>query len=166
MNIAFATNPVVAHRGAWKHNNLPENSIASLKHAIALKCTGSEFDVRMTADDSLIINHDSDYNKLLIEKTNYADLIAFKLLNGEKLPTLREYILAGIKNNRTTQLVCEIKPSTISKERGIAIAAKVVQLVMELNAQHMVNYISFDYDILKIIIEINPKAKNTIFRRQ
>ena len=75
--LAFADNIVVAHRGAWKKNKLPENSIASLKHAIGLKCTGSEFDVRMTADDSLIINHDPDYNKLLIEKTKYADLQAY-----------------------------------------------------------------------------------------
>lgn len=156
--IAFADNIVVAHRGAWKKNALPENSIASLKHAIKLKCTGSEFDVRMTADDSLIINHDPNYNKLQIEKTNYADLIAFKLPNGEKLPTLREYILSGIENNSSTRLVCEIKPSEISKERGKSIAAKVVKLIHEMNAQHKVVYISFDYDILKKIGEINPKA--------
>ena len=57
--MTFAKNSVVAHRGAWKQNNFPENSIASLKHAIKLNCTGSEFDVRMTADDSLIVNHDA-----------------------------------------------------------------------------------------------------------
>jgi len=48
--IEFAENPVVAHRGAWKAKNLPENSIAALKEAINLKCTGSEFDVRITKD--------------------------------------------------------------------------------------------------------------------
>ena len=155
--ISFAKNIVVAHRGAWKKNNFPENSIASLKHAIELNCAGSEFDIRMTADDSLIINHDPNYNKLEIEKTNYADLIAFKLSNGEKLPTLREYILAGIENNISTRLVCEIKPSEISKERGKEIAAKVVRLVKDLRAQHLVVYISCDYDILKKIVEIDPK---------
>lgn len=157
--LAFANNIVVAHRGAWKKNNFPENSIAALKQAIALKCTGSEFDVRMTADDSLVINHDPHYNTLPIEKTNYADLIAFKLSNGEKLPTLREYILAGIENNSSTRLVCEIKPSEISKERGKEIGKEVVKLVNSLNAQNAVVYISFDYDILKTIIAINPKVK-------
>jgi beta-glucanase (GH16 family) len=154
----FTPNPVLAHRGAFKKNNFPENSIASLKEAIRLKCTGSEFDVRMTADDSLIINHDPNYNRLPIEKTNYADLIAFKLSNGEKLPTLREYILAGIENNTSTRLVCEIKPSEISKERGMAITAKVVNLFKQLKAQSNVIYISFDYDSLKKIVEINQKA--------
>lgn len=156
--LTFADNSVVAHRGAWKKNGFPENSIASLKQAIELKCTGSEFDVRMTADDSLVINHDPHYNNLEIEKTTYANLIKFKLSNGEKLPTLREYIKAGIENNTSTRLVCEIKPSEISKERGQIIAKKVVELVQELNASHIVGYISFDYEILKKIRVLNPNV--------
>ena len=157
-NILCALNPVVAHRGAWKKNNLPQNSIASLKHAIELKCAGSEFDVRMTADDILIINHDPEYNKLPIEKTKFKYLAVFKLANGEKLPTFQEYMKAGMKNNTSTRLVCEIKPSEISKERGKAVAEKVLKLVHKLKAEHMVVYISFDYDILKRILELNPKA--------
>jgi glycerophosphoryl diester phosphodiesterase len=41
---------VIAHRGAWKNAGVPENSIASLQHAIDLCCYGSEFDVHMSAD--------------------------------------------------------------------------------------------------------------------
>jgi len=158
MEFSFADNVVVAHRGAWKKNNLPQNSIASLKQAIELKCTGSEFDVRMTSDDELIINHDPEYNKLPIENTKYKELLAFTLSNGEKLPTLQEYIREGIKNNTSTRLVCEIKPSEISKERGKIIAANVVELVKKMKAQHMIVYISFDYDILKKVKEIDPTA--------
>lgn len=156
--VKFADNPVIAHRGAWKKNKLPENSIAALKEAIRLGCTGSEFDIWMTADDSIVINHDPHYNKLTIEKTNYADLLAFKLSNGEKIPTLREYLLAGVENNKQTMLVLEIKPSTISVDRGRVVASKVVALVRELKAESMSAYISFDYEILKKIIEIDPKA--------
>ncbi|MDP3353974.1 MAG: glycerophosphodiester phosphodiesterase family protein [Flavobacteriaceae bacterium] len=151
----FADNPVIAHRGAWKTLNLPENSLASLKQAIKLKCYGSEFDVRMTADDVLIINHDPHYHQLDIEKTSYAELLKLNLANGEKLPTLKEYLLAGSKKNKKTKLILEIKPSTISKERGQLIAGKVMQLVQELGVQKKVVYISFDYDILLKLIEIN-----------
>ena len=158
MSPTFAANPVVAHRGAFKKNSLPENSIASLKEAIRLGCTGSEFDVRMTADDSLIINHDPHFNKLEIEKTTYLELTQFKLSNGEKLPTLTDYILAGLDKNLQTRLVLEIKPSGVSKERGKQIAEKVVKLVKELNAGAPIVYISFDYDILKRVIELDPKA--------
>ena len=153
-----AHNPVVAHRGAWKKKGLPENSIASLRAAIALGCAGSEFDVRMTADDSLITNHHPTYHDLPIETTRLADLRAFPLANGEKLPTLRNYLLAGMNGNTETLLICEIKPSEISKDRGREVAARVVRLVDELNAWHMVVFISFDYDILKKIREMNPEA--------
>lgn len=155
---SFASNPVVAHRGAWKKNGLPENSIASLRHAIELGCTGSEFDIWLTADDSLVINHDPHFNKLTIEKTTYNELQQFKLSNGEKLPTLREYLMAGLEKNRQTLLVLEIKPSTISVERGRLVAEKVVQLVKDLGAVSMSAYISFDYEILKRILEIDPRA--------
>ncbi|MCR4030080.1 MULTISPECIES: glycerophosphodiester phosphodiesterase family protein [Flavobacterium] len=151
-------NAIVAHRGAWKKNNLPENSIAALRHAIDLKLPGSEFDVWRTADDSLVINHDAHYNKLLIEETNYADLIKFKLSNGEKLPTLQEYISEGIKNNKQTLLVCEIKPSEISKERGQKTAVAAVETIKKLKANKNTCYISFDYDILKQIRAIDPKT--------
>jgi len=153
----FAKNVVVAHRGAWKAQGLPENSIASLKHAIALQCTGSEFDVQMTADDVLVVNHDEDFNGMTIAETSYADLAAHILSNGETLPTLREYILAGLENNTTTRLVCEIKPAK-TVERGQQMAEKTLQLVKELNAEAMTVYISFGYEILKKIEELNPKA--------
>lgn len=157
MHSSFADNNVIAHRGAFKKNNLPENSIASLLEAIRLKCTGSEFDVRMSKDDTLLINHDPTYQKLDIEKTDYAELAKTPLSNGEKLPTLREYLLAGMKYNKQTRLVLEIKPSE-SKERGKLIAEKVLTLVKQLQAESMVTYISFDYDILLRLKQLSPSA--------
>ncbi|RYG53463.1 MAG: glycerophosphodiester phosphodiesterase [Chitinophagaceae bacterium] len=155
---SFADNPVVAHRGAWKAKQLPENSIASLREAIALNCTGTEFDIHRTADDSLVINHDPHFFKLPIEQTDYATLAKNKLSNGEILPTLRQYLLAGLHNNTSTRLILEIKPSSVSKERGQETAARVVKLVEELHAQSMSAYISFDYDILKKILQLDPGA--------
>ncbi len=141
--IIFADNVVIAHRGAWKSNNLPQNSIASLKKAIDLGCTGSEFDVRMTSDNVLIVTHDPHYNELIVEESTYAELSKFKLANGEILPTLKDYILAGMQNNKTTGLVCEIKPSKIDA-RNLTITENVLKLVKELNAEDFIKaYISF-----------------------
>ncbi|MDT7829210.1 glycerophosphodiester phosphodiesterase family protein [Pricia sp. S334] len=153
----FADNVVVAHRGAWKAEGFPENSIAALKHAIALKCTGSEFDVHMTADDVLVINHDADHNGMLIAETSHEDLAAHKLSNGETLPTLRDYIIAGMEDNTSTRLVCEIKPAE-TVERGQRMAEKAVALVKELKAGDMTVYISFMYEILQKIEELDPEA--------
>jgi glycerophosphoryl diester phosphodiesterase len=157
--LTFAQNPVIAHRGAFKIKKLPENSIASLQEAIRLQCTGSEFDVRMTMDDSLIINHDPQYQGMEIEKTTYHELAKVPLSNGEALPTLRQYLREGMTNNVHTRLVLEIKPSGITKERGKLIAERAVRLVQDLNASPYIVYISFDYDILKKVIEVSAGAE-------
>lgn len=157
-NKDLSHNPVIAHRGAFKKNGFPENSIASLREAIRLGCTGSEFDVRMTADDSLIINHDPEYHQLEIEKAPYHQLTAFPLTNGEPLPTLHHYLLTGKANNTATKLILEVKPSGVGKDRARQIAEKCVAMVKETGTESIVVYISFDYDILKKILEINPAA--------
>jgi beta-glucanase (GH16 family) len=153
----FLQNKVIAHRGAWKNVNVPQNSIASLQNAIKLGCAGSEFDVRMTKDEVLVINHDPHFEGMDIEKTNYSDLIKVPLKNGEKLPTLQEYIKAG-KKQKKTLLITEIKPSPAGKERSLILAEKTVQVIQKLKAEKWVVYISFDYDILKKINELDPKA--------
>ncbi|MBM3419342.1 MAG: licheninase, partial [Bacteroidetes bacterium] len=114
----FAANNVIAHRGAFKKNSFPENSIASLREAIRLGCTGSEFDVRMTADEILVVNHDPHHGRMDIENTTYAKLRTKLLSNGEEIPTLEAYLKEGIAVNKSTRLVLEIKPSPAGMERG------------------------------------------------
>nr|WP_294994039.1 glycerophosphodiester phosphodiesterase family protein [uncultured Sediminibacterium sp.] len=156
--MTFAANQVVAHRGAFKAKALPENSLAGLRNAISMKCTGSEFDVWMTADDSLVVNHDPKFHELPIEQTKYADLLQFTLSNGEKIPTLHEYLSEGLKNNTSTRLVLEIKPSNVSKERGRIVAEKAWKQVQEHKAANATTYISFDLGILTRILELEPSA--------
>lgn len=162
-SLSFAPNIVVAHRGAWKKQGLPQNSIASLKEAVRIGCTGSEFDVHLTADDSLVVNHDPHYAGLTIEKSTYAELSATKLSNGETLPTVHQYLRAGMQQTKT-MLVLELKPSTISKERGQYLAEKVIALVKQLKAEPWMMYISFDYDIVKKVLELQPDAKIAYLR--
>lgn len=152
------SNPVVAHRGAFKLNGFPENSIASLKEAIRLGCSGSEFDVRMSADDSLLVNHDPHYHGLTIEKTSFADLRIFPLSNGEPLPTLRDYLVAGLTNNPSTTLVLEIKPTEGGAARGQRIVDRVLALVRELQAEKRILYIGFNYEMMVYLHQQAPKA--------
>src|SRR5665647_3197419 len=59
----FANNIVVAHSGEWKKKNIKQ------------KDTGSEADVRMTADDSLIINpHAAGWKLVWSDEFNYNGL--------------------------------------------------------------------------------------------
>jgi glycerophosphoryl diester phosphodiesterase len=93
-----------------------------------------------------------------VEESTYSERVKIKLKNGEKLPTLREYLKAGMINNSTTRLVLEVKPSGVGKERGQRIAEKVVNLVAEMNAKPWAVYISFDYDMLLKVKEVDPQA--------
>lgn len=155
---SFLNNKVIAHRGAWKNTGAPQNSIASLQHAMRLGCTGSEFDVRMTKDEVLVINHDPHYEGMDIEKTHYADLLKKPLNNGEPIPTLKKYLEEGMKQHKTL-LITEIKPSPTGKERSLLLTQKVVDMVRQMKAQEWVVYISFDYDILKKVHELDKNAK-------
>ena len=154
----FLKNGVIAHRGAWKHDNLPQNSIASLQNAIKLGVAGSEFDVQLTADEILVVNHDPDYEGMPVEKTEYSNLAKNLLKNGEQLPTLESYLKTGTSQQKT-RLILELKPSKISKERSMLLAKKVVEKVNQMHAQAWIIYISFDYDILKKILQLDNSAK-------
>lgn len=154
----FARNGVIAHRGAWKRENLPQNSIASLQNAIRLGVAGSEFDVQLTADKVLVVNHDPDYEGMPVEKSDYASLAKHLLKNGEPLPTLESYLKTGMSQQKT-RLILELKPSQTGKERSLLLAQKVVEKVNELNAGAWIIFISFDYDILKKILQLDHTAK-------
>jgi glycerophosphoryl diester phosphodiesterase len=153
------TTQIVAHRGAWKKSGLPQNSLAALRRAIDLKFGGSEFDVRITADDSLIVIHDPEYHGLDVESTTYEILAETPLANGERIPTLREYLREGMRDNPSTSLVLEVKPSKNGTQKGQYIAQKVVELVHQMKAAPQVVYISFDFEILLKIRQTDPKAK-------
>ncbi|HZL12236.1 MAG TPA: family 16 glycosylhydrolase [Prolixibacteraceae bacterium] len=154
----FLKNGVIAHRGAWKKDSLPQNSIASLQNAIRLGVAGSEFDVQLTADEVLVVNHDPIFQGMNIEITDYSILANNLLKNGETLPTLENYLKTGMTQNKT-RLILELKPSKISKERSLLLAQKVVEKVNQMKAQEWMIYISFDYDILKKILRLDPAAK-------
>lgn len=153
----FNKNRVIAHRGAWKNTGASENSISALQHAVRLACQGSEFDVHMTLDSGLIVNHDPSLKDKVIHSTSFAELKQLKLSNGENMPGLEDYLTEGMKQN-STKLILELKP-TISKERAIQSARKVYEMVRSMKAQAWIDYISFDYNICLELMRLDPHAR-------
>lgn len=154
----YAQNPkIVAHRGAWKNTHVPENSIASLNQAISQKVWGSEFDVQLTKDNILVVNHNDDFLGIDIATSTYQELLAKKLENGESIPTLEAYIKEGMKQN-DTKLVLELKPSRLGKEYTLKATELTFKLVEELGAQEHVVYISFSYDACLKLRELDSNA--------
>ncbi len=154
---SWQDNRVIAHRGAWKEGSLPQNSIASMKATFQGGYHATEFDVRMTADDELVIIHDPSHAGFEIEKITYDDLKKHTLANGEVIPTLKTYLKTG-KKQKKSRLILEIKISPAGKERSLLMADRTVEMVKKLKAQKWVTYISFDKDILLQILKNDPKA--------
>ena len=149
---------IIAHRGAWKEFNLPENSIASLEKAIELKCDGAEFDVRRTLDVVIVVNHYPVNFGDTIQANTYAFLNRNKLSNGESLPTLEQYFLKGTQDKHKTLLICEIKAAIKDKEQDSLATIETLALAKKLNIEKRIVYISFSKDILSWIKEQQPKA--------
>ncbi|WP_156305879.1 glycerophosphodiester phosphodiesterase [Sphingobacterium endophyticum] len=154
----FAQTSIIAHRGAWKNTKVPQNSIASLDHAIEEGCWGSEFDVYLTKDDILVVNHDRDFHGLEVEDLTYQELLAKKHDNGESIPTVEEYLKRGLQQ-KGTKLIFELKTSKLGKERTMKSVEHSLAIVKKLKAESMVEFIAFDWDACLKFRELNKKTK-------
>jgi glycerophosphoryl diester phosphodiesterase len=148
---------VIAHRGYWNCEGSAQNSITSLQKAQEIEIYGSEFDVWLTSDGILVVNHDGIIESLKIEDTPYTQLKDIRLKNGEKLSTLESYLLEG-KKNKKTKLILEIKPHS-TKEREDKTTADVLKIVEKLGLKKQVEYISFSLNVCKELVRLQPKAK-------
>ena len=99
---------VVAHRGHWDTEGSAQNSIRALIKADSIKCDACEFDVWLTADKQLVVNHDNTINGYEIETTSSDTILSQKLKNGELLPSLSQFL--DVAKLLTVDLVLEIKP--------------------------------------------------------
>ena len=98
---------VICHRGYWncEEGQNAKNSIASLAAAQKYGFWGSEFDVNMTKDGVLLVFHDGsikiDGEKKRIDQNNYEVFKDYRLVNGEPIPTLADYLVQARKSPKT-----------------------------------------------------------------
>lgn len=147
---------VIAHRGAWKEFNVPQNSIASLKNAIDLQCFGSEFDVHLTKDDIVVVNHDHDFYGLDIETNNYNDLLQLKHPNNEQIPTLQEYFAVGLQQS-TTKLILEVKSSNLGIDRTKKMIDVIAATLPNNANSENLEFILFDFEAALYTKKMLPK---------
>ena len=149
---------IVAHRGYWncEQGGGAHNSIAALQAAQDLSFWGSEFDVNMTKDEELMVFHDSEVEGKAFKDYNAAEFADIRLCNGEKIPTLDEY-LTQFEKNKKCRLVFELKwHATPELER------RAVELSIEkLKAHGLFNpkqviFISFSFNQCKLFAELAP----------
>lgn len=153
---------IVAHRGFWncEEAGFSENSIASLKAAQDNGFWGSEFDIGLTADSVVIVNHDNTIDGLRISKTPWSVLQSHLLPNGERRPLLEEYIEQGAKCS-TTMLICEFKPQG-SDEMEDVLVDKTFEAFRERGMMDpgRVAFISFSRHISERVAALAPQFIN------
>lgn len=133
-SLPISLDSLIAHRGSWLINMHPENSMAAFREALSMKLYGTEFDVRQTKDDQLVICHNELYAGKKIEDYSYDELNVAKLTNGENLPRLEDFLLIYKKTETEVKLIIDLKKCKINK---------VLQLVDSFEVQDQVEYITF-----------------------
>jgi len=147
----IAKSNIVAHRGYW-NTGAGENTVAALLLADRLGVYGSEFDVRLTADNIPVVNHDKDTHGFDIHMANYAKLKSVV----PKLPTLEDFLESG--KNLTIKMILELKPhGTVVRDREAA--SVVVNMVQQYGMAERVEYITFSLEAGKEIIRLAPKER-------
>lgn len=146
---------VIAHRGFWKTNGSAQNSIAALVKADSIGCYGSEFDVWLTADNQLMVNHDSTFKGVNMQNSTAQQCTAVILDNGEQLPTLRQYLEKA--GQLKTRLILELK-SHKTPERETRAVESIVKMVEEMGLENRMEYIAFSRHATKEFIRLAPKG--------
>ena len=152
---------IVAHRGFWNcaEGGYSQNSIASLAAAQKAKLWGSECDIHLTADDVVIVNHDPAIKGVKIAESTYADLMQYRLPNGECRPTFNQYLQQARKSK--TKLIIEFKKQP-SKEREALLVEKTIKLLKDNNmySPKKVLFITFSMYMSELVAEKCPEFIN------
>ncbi|MBB4807709.1 glycerophosphoryl diester phosphodiesterase [Chryseobacterium defluvii] len=153
-----AQTQIIAHRGYWQTQPpTTENSVKALENAQQLKIYGAEFDVRMSKDGILVVNHDENHGKMEITGTDFRELKKLKLSNGENLPILKDYLKQG-KKDPSVKLIIELKPIS-SQEKENELVEKTIKMVKDMKLESQSEFISFSLNICKEVKRIEPKFK-------
>lgn len=149
---------VVAHRGFWKCEAGAKNSIASLNNAAKIKAWGSEFDVWISGDDSLVVTHDSKHHGLPVKSTPLADLRQHKLDNGETLSSMDQYLQQALEWPEL-HLVFEIKTPSVTdslyEARMVPACAKIVK---KYGVEKRTTFIAFSLSACEAIARLMPEC--------
>jgi glycerophosphoryl diester phosphodiesterase len=153
---------IVAHRGFWdcdeaKHS---ENSIQSLRLAQEYGLWGSECDIQLTSDDVPIVFHNNNVEGVRIWDHPWSSFEAHRLPNGEKIPTLDEYLVQARKS-KTTILVIELKKqlNTSREDRLLDLTFEKLHQYGLYNPKRVI-FITFSKHMCERIAKEAPKFVN------
>jgi glycerophosphoryl diester phosphodiesterase len=111
---------IIGHRGAAGH--LLENTVPSFRKALALGADGFELDVRLTADNQLVVVHGAVVNGHAVQTSPYSEIRS--LADGYEVPLFEEVLE---EFGRKAYLDIELKSSGF-EEAALALIQKHCEL--------------------------------------
>ena len=140
---------VVAHRGYHRAPGSAENSIRALVKADSIGAEKCEFDVWISADDVLYVNHNADVDGVIIETATSETLDNCKLKNGESVPRLDAFL--DTAKTLDIELVFEMKPHKDRSREDVAMA-KAIKMVADKGLTERTSYITFSRNAFDIMV--------------
>lgn len=140
---------IVAHRGYHRADGSAQNSIRALVKADSIKADACEFDVWLSADDVLYVNHNADINGVVLETSDSATLDKQKLGNGEILPRLDAFL--DVAKGLDIDLVLEIKPHKDNTREDVAVPM-IVKMVADKGLTDRTSYITFSRHAFDLLV--------------
>jgi glycerophosphoryl diester phosphodiesterase len=141
----------IGHRGACGY--APENTVASIEQAIALRCAFAEVDIQRTSDDELVLLHDERVNRTTngrgyVSDLTLSDIRKLDAGGGQSPPTLGDVLQAA---NGRIGLLLELKT------RGLAYDTCAIVRASGFNRP--VIYASFLQEELQHVRRTDPNAQ-------
>ena len=161
---------ITAHRAGATH--APENTVAALRRAIADGADWAEIDVMLTADDALVVTHDTDLSRSgggtrRVRDATLADIRALDVggkfgpaFAGEKIPTFDEMLSAAGDRIR---LNVELKPHGAAG--AVPLTDKVVAAIRAAGMVERCRICSQSYESLQRSRELEPRLAVGVHRR-
>ncbi|HUR67599.1 MAG TPA: glycerophosphodiester phosphodiesterase [Candidatus Thermoplasmatota archaeon] len=126
---------IVGHRGS--PHDAPENTLASFQAALAAGARGVELDVRLSADDVVVVHHDAQLGRILEGSERIEDMRAAEL-HARGVPFLSQLLPLPLWFD------VEIKGDA---DNASQLPAHVHETVRAAGAQERVLVTSFDHEL-------------------
>lgn len=139
-----------SHRGHWV-SGIKENTLESIQKSYELSFKMTEFDIRMTSDNVIILHHDSRINGVSVRKMSYSEVQQMSTVS-----TLTEVLKWFQKTDQNYKLNIEIKSSLFLNPK---FEFKLSRLIHKFKVQDRVLVSSFNFMSLLKMRLFSPQIK-------
>ncbi len=155
---------ITAHRAGAAF--APENTIAAIHRAIEDKAGWAEIDVQITADQQLVVMHDTDLARVgggnqSVAKSNLAEIQSLDVgslfsaeFAGERIPLFSELLLAA---KDKIKLNVELKPHGASDSDTLT--RRVIEAIRQAGMMDQCRICSQSYSSIQLAKTIEPKLE-------